>query len=59
VSDGGVTTQFFTGRLGHVAAIGWSTNLHSSRGVTTKLRAKIAERVQALNARGESTTLQF
>lgn len=48
VNDRTVTTRFYTGRIGNVHVIGWSTNLQSSFGVTRTLRAEIAVRVGEL-----------
>jgi hypothetical protein len=55
VSDRSVTTQLYTGQIGDVQVIGWSTNLQSSFGVTNVLRAKLAERVGQLRNRDVST----
>lgn len=51
VSDRAVTTQLYTGALGHVHVIGWSTNLQSSFGVTTELQTRLADRVRHLRDR--------
>lgn len=48
VTDRTVASKLYTGRLDGVRVIGWSTNLQSSFGVTTVLRAKLAERVREL-----------
>lgn len=37
--------RFYAGRINHLRVIGWSTNLQSSWGVTSQLRAKLAMRV--------------
>jgi len=52
VSDRSVTAQFYTGRIGDVQVIGWSTNLQSSFGVTKMLRMRLAERVRRLRDDG-------
>ncbi len=48
VSDRSVTARLYTGRYGDVAVIGWSTNLQSSFGVSTKFRSALAARVAEL-----------
>jgi hypothetical protein len=51
VVDRSVTTQLYTGQIGDVRVIGWSTNLQSSFGVTTALQTRLAERVRELRDR--------
>ncbi len=51
VSDRSVTTQVYTGRIGAVQVIGWSTNLQSSFGVTSVFQMRLAERVRWLRDR--------
>jgi hypothetical protein len=48
VRDGTVTTTFLRGETGNVRVIGWSTNLHSSFGVTPHLRSSIAAHLATL-----------
>jgi hypothetical protein len=48
VQDGGVTTTPLPRRDRGGEAIGWSTNLQSSFGVTKTLRARLAAAVQSL-----------
>lgn len=48
VADGRITTRMRVGELSGVRVIAWSTNLQSSRGVTTKLRQKLGRRVAVL-----------
>jgi|GEM_PF-385210 hypothetical protein len=45
VADGTATTRLYSGSYEGIPAIGWSTNLQSSRGVTKLLRQKLAARV--------------
>jgi hypothetical protein len=46
VVDRSVTTQVYTGHVGQVHVIGWSTNLQSSFGVTNALQIRLAEVVR-------------
>jgi hypothetical protein len=52
VADRTVTTQLYTGEIGQVQVIAWSTNLQSSFGVTNDLQIRLAERVRQLRGRG-------
>jgi hypothetical protein len=45
VSDLSVAAQIYSGSIGDVQVIGWSTNLQSSFGVTSDLRTRLAEAV--------------
>ena len=51
VADRSVKTQIYSGWIGDVLVIGWSTNLQSSFGVTNVLQAKLAERVRQIRDR--------
>jgi hypothetical protein len=48
VTDRSVTAQVYTGRIGDVQVIGWSTNLQSSFGVTNVLQTRLAETIRRL-----------
>ena len=51
VGDRSVTTQLYSGSIGDVQVIGWSTNLQSSFGVTNVLQMKLADSVRRIRDR--------
>jgi len=51
VTDRSVAAELYSGRIGQVVAIGWSTNLQSSFGVTIDFQVKLAASVRRIRDR--------
>jgi hypothetical protein len=50
VTDRSVAAELYSGRIGQVIAIGWSTNLQSSFGVTSEFQLKLAASVRRISS---------
>jgi hypothetical protein len=51
VTDRSVTARVYTGRIGDVQMIGWSTNLQSSFGVTNLFQTRLSDTIRRLRDR--------
>lgn len=51
VRDRTVTARLYTGSLGKVQVIAWSTNLQGAHGITTRFKQKLARRVLTISGR--------